>query len=801
MPAWIQDLFRRLLGRSSLGTGEGIEVTYVHTWPWPPWITLIFLIAAAAYVGLIYWREPGKPGRAVRLTLATIRLTLIALVLTMMYGWMRNEYRTDLPDVVVAVDDSESMSIVDSYDSARLVQNLQRRLESIKLERLTRFNLAKLCLLDDHDRLLQTLDDRYNLRFYWISRSARPEDSQIDSLKRKIRGETPIATTSRLGNCVRSILEMQRGRPTAAVILLTDGVATEGTTISEVAPLARRKGVPLYLVGLGEDKPPRDLRLGDLLVDETVFLGDLVHFDATVTGTGFDSNTVHVRLKNKKGGKLLAEQEVVVAGDGRPHPVRLVYRPTKEGPLHCIVEVDPLEAEVNLENNRLVRVIQVRDETIRVLFVQEYPSYEFRYLNTLLERGLNRGGTAKAIQLTTVLQEADAGFVELDKTAQRVFPVSRDQLFAYDVVIFGDVNPSYLSRPAMENLAAFVQQRGGGLVLIAGPRHTPLAYRDTPLETLFPIKLDTASLPDPQSLIEQSFRPEPTRLGVSSPQLQLADDSAESLDVWQHLPRLRWLLAAPDLRPATRVLAEHPTRTGPNGRRLPVICSQFVGAGKVLFHATDESYLWARFRGNDQYYERYWLQTIRYLSRSKLLGDNRTVEITLERTRYYRGEPIPLSVRFLDDRMAPAADDGVTVVLQREEGRRRKVMLQRSTMRRGLFEGTVTNLSEGDYRVWLAVPTLQGKPPSRHFRILPPPGEHARVEMDSADLKRAAKITQGNFYTINTVHRLIKDLPRGRQVRIDSLPSTPIWNSFWLAGLVVLLLLTEWLLRRRVGWL
>ncbi len=63
----------------------------------------------------------------------------------------------------------------------------------------------------------------------------------------------------------------------------------------------------------------------------------------------------------------------------------------------------------------------------------------------------------------------------------------------------------------------------------------------------------------------------------------------------------------------------------------PLIFLQFVGAGRVVFHAFDESYLWSRFRGSDVYYERYWMQTIRYLSRSKLLGTSRGVELTSDR--------------------------------------------------------------------------------------------------------------------------------------------------------------------------
>ena len=45
------------------------------------------------------------------------------------------------------------------------------------------------------------------------------------------------------------------------------------------------------------------------------------------------------------------------------------------------------------------------------------------------------------------------------------------------------------------------------------------------------------------------------------------------------------------------------------------------------------------------------------------------------------------------------------------------------------------------------------------------------------------------------------DLPRGRQVRIESLPPRPIWNAPLLAGLFVLLIGGEWLLRKRVGLL
>ena len=50
---------------------------------------------------------------------------------------------------------------------------------------------------------------------------------------------------------------------------------------------------------------------------------------------------------------------------------------------------------------------------------------------------------------------------------------------------------------------------------------------------------------------------------------------------------------------------------------MPVICFQFVGPGRVLFHAIDSTWRW-RLGAGDTYFARYWVQTIRFLARGKL---------------------------------------------------------------------------------------------------------------------------------------------------------------------------------------
>ncbi len=254
------------------------------------------------------------------------------------------------------------------------------------------------------------------------------------------------------------------------------------------------------------------------------------------------------------------------------------------------------------------------------------------------------------------------------------------------------------------------------------------------------------------------------------------------------------------MKPAARVLAEHPDRVGPDGRKLPVFSMQYYGAGRVLFHATDETWRW-RYRVGDVFFARYWVQAIRYLSRAKLLGKDRSAELSAERREYRRGDTARLRARFLDERLAPAEDDGVTVVVEREGRESQRIKLERAATGRGVFEAGVSGLLDGKYHAWIATPTLPGKAPSADFLVTAPPGELERLQMDSAELEQAATETHGHFYRLPDVDRLVDDLPQGRRVPIETLPPEVLWNRCWVLTVFVTLATSEWILRKRKGML
>ncbi len=808
VPNWLE----RLLGVPAT-SGEGTVWSIEHAWPWPPWVTLLLAAAAVIFVAAVYLREGRRAGRAYRLMLAAIRLALIAMAVLMIAQITLVLKRTGLPYVAVLVDDSLSMTIVDHYpDKPR--KAMVERLKAAGTDKagLSRWNLLRTLLSEDKGSLLQGVTEGHKLRA-WFLTGLRPVCGgrlatcpTADAIA-ELRQAAPKGECTRLGGGVRAVLDELRGTALSAIVVLTDGINTEGPPLGEAAEYARRRGVPLYFVGLGSDRPDLDLRLSDLMVDDVVFVDDVVNFECRLTADGFQGRKVPVVLREKGKPAVLAKVEVTAGPDGQPQQVRLPYRPTRTGRFEFVVEAVPQEGELQTENNRQMRSVEVRKEKIRVLLVQAYPSFEFRYLRNMLQRD-------ETIALNTVLQDADPEYAEQDASALRAFPLGREELFAYDVVIVGDANPALLGATALANLADFVGQpaKGGGLVLIAGPAYMPAAYRETPLSRLLPFSLGTevpsprsvpgprsgVRYPDPAAVLTEGFVVQPTDLGLASPAMQLGDTPEDTERIWRSLAPLYWLLELPELKPGVRVLAEHPTRTTPDGRRLPVFCLQYVGAGKVLFHATDETWRW-RYQAGDKYFARYWVQTIRWLCRSKLGEAGRWATLSTDRREYALGEPVRLRVRFADERLAPAEDDGVTVVVELSGRQTQRVQLRRGAAGRGVFEGQLDRPGVGSYHAWVAAPVLTGRAVAADFTVAPPPGEFAQIRMDAAEMRRAARQTGGQFYTFETAGRLAEDLPPGQQVPVESLPPRPLWNRWPVLAAFLGLLIAEWILRKRGG--
>lgn len=849
---------------------------------WLAGALLIALIAAAAVIYRMERiaariRVPGEPPRSGRslVGLTILRGALLATTLIVLLPQLQLYFeREGWPDVVLMYDTSRSFSAVDDFQDAdadaraKKLQSVWAKLSADQMatihqriaefsrmkngesqaERLaavdqeladlqaqladlkgrSRLNLAKALTASEDDWLTSLLQQRQvKVHVYRCDTKAAKIDevvdvSQVAAVLKKVRELRPTGDSSQLGSGVRTVLNDFRGASLGAVIFVTDGVVTDGEDLVQAARAAARADVPLFLVGIGDAHEPRDLILHDLQVEDVVNVRDRLIFEVRVSKKGkLDVTHAPVVLSEKKpNGELVEIKREVVALDGtRPVKVRLNTTPTEAGEKTYVITVPNVEKEVDTANNRLERRIQVADaRPVRVLYIEGFPHHDYRFIKTLLEReaGSQRGNRSMIVKV--LLADADKDFAQQDKSAVAEFP-SREELFAFDAVILGDVDPKHakLGERNMQLLRDFVRERGGGMLFLAGIHGSmPNAYRDTPLADVLPVVPSDDELPEEKTILtndlRDGYRPVLTPVGQQHPIFRFVTDDAQNAEIWQSLPTMFFSAGRYRMKPGAEVLATHPmlparrTVGGESSTDLhPLAVQQFVGAGRVLFLGFNETSRW-RYRELELRFNQFWIQTVRYLARSRI----GRIDLHLDKqTPYRRNEPIRVTVRFPDDSAPPADDVQVKVLVERNKlrnpGETTSQPLDTQTLQltkvkgsRATYEALLVRTPEGEYKFWLAAPLVSGHKPEAGNRVLPPPGELDRLRLDQSVLEQAAKESRGKFYTLADVESLIDELPSGTRIALNQ-PRPPwlMWNHAVMFLLALSVLTSEWILRKR----
>lgn len=791
---------------------------------------IVLSLAALALIAtvVIYRFERRAVFASSRLFLpALLRLSAVLLALFVLLPQLRLAFdREGWPEIAILLDTSASMGTIDYLKDPAVRAKAEELAGAEGLPHVQRLRLAQLLLTrKDADWLGRLLSEKeVKVHIYTVDSTPRllasldePADAEAGRtalMKLKAEGES-----SRLGEGVENVLKAFQGGSLAAIIMMTDGVTTAGDDLPKAAREASRAGVPLFLIGVGDVWETPDLELTDLQAEDTVTVGDRLVFDARLLSRGkIPTDPLPVILYEKIHGQLVERGRTTVTPNstGAPVPVTVAHSPMEAGEKTFILVAPTAPGEADASNNKLERTVLVTDaKRLRVLYIEGYPRYDFRFVKVLLERESERSVGGKGIQLEVVLLDATMGWAETDRSAFRGDFPTREQLFSYDVVILGDIDPRQLPRSmrALQDLADFVRVRGGGLLFLRGEHSMPAAYADTPLAEILPVapsaiervnkaKDDSANAP---------FQPKLTELGRQHSLFRFSPDEAESANIWNRLPPLYWYSPGYQAKPNTSVLAVHPkilAEGGKVGEGYPLVIHAHVGAGSVLFLGFDDTWRW-RFRNFEEYFDRFWIQAVRVLSRTRV----RRVELKVSpKATFRRDEKMTVVVRFPVEAPAPPPGQPVRVTLTRSPlassngstgaGANETTSLTLARMPGpGIqYETTLTRTPEGEYRFTLTDPEPQPglSAPAASVHVLPPLRELDRVDMNVPDLASAAAISSGGFYTLATADKVFDDLKNLQRVPLNQ-PCSPleIWNHPAIYLLLLLLLSAEWLLRKR----
>lgn len=872
----------------------------------PAWLLTVIVVVGFLWIRSIYAKERGRAGRWPRLGLALLRTLVLLLILLVLGGPYRQEERraVEPSHLVVLIDSSASMKVWDKYEPAEERKLLEAAFPTgprpSDLGNVSRAELVRRVVGPEGEGLLRKWAERFVLHVFafdgdWRSlgstqakAGAAPDEpsdeDRVGPIGEAIRKLVADGGRTRLGAVLRNLANefgRRQDQHLAGVVLISDGRDTSDgeppqQVLATMGPVKEK--LQVAAIGLGNPASGKNLWVERIRAKEVVLVRDNVIFETALRHTDFDdAGGVGVRLEISKiadeQGRRMTPRPYAIPPEAErgastriaqlrqgdeATPVRLQAPLNETGTYRVWMraefeeERDRILDSVPEDDARYVDIL-VKDQRIKVLYVDKLPRHDWRFLSNYLTRepgNLTKSRMAEArsrFEVHVLLQTADPAFrqpASLGLTPIRRFPSRREELFAYDVIIWGDVDwrrldpadPEGGSRKILQLVADFVEE-GGGLALQAGvDYHNPVDLRDTPMAALLPVnvrvqdKLASAEM-------SQEFRLRLTPAGELHPVFAVVPGSDGSVPTIKEIAQTwsggtalssewtwYWLYRAEGgLRPGAIDLARvklGPTDRGfrdQRGQPLVVFASMGYGKGQVFWSALDTLSRLRRAQ-RDRIYGAFWEQIIRYLATYRLLGGNRRFKIFTDKDSYFVGETAQVTITALDDKFQPLEDDfldGVHIEMGDDPTTTESTLLEGDARPRSLREDGATGTyslmlplkKKGLVRIWIdrSTPgTARGdkERAERSFEvnfraredILKVPDHDTLRDIVAATNPGGGEPTVHKLHEVDAVVASMQARPRERV--LDRRERTQ-WDKTWVLLLITALLGLEWLLRKR----
>ena len=771
----------------------------------PGWIiALVIVPAVTVLVALIYRREGRTAPPKIRALCGVLRGLAFLILFLFLFRPVIETFEVEVEKAVVPIllDGSSSMRRTDAYadeDVATRLASLAGLSSNAQVGETSRLELMRSILgrlsTDPHE----VLSERNEVKLYSFGDEVR---SLADTDDLRAEGHY-----TRLGTAIAEVLAEfgSRGRRIGEMIVLSDGRNNSGLDPTEAAARAALDGVRILTVGVGDPNEPKNVEIKSVRAPDVALVNDDVAFEVVISSKGFEGRVSSLVLRMKGSEEVLASHEVTLPQDGRDQNVVLFWRPEREGEFDLEISIIALSGEQFLDDNLRAHHLRVDPEEIKVLYVEGYPRWEYRFLKSILLRSKN-------LKAQCLLLDADKDFIQESSDgipALISFPPEKRDLFEYDVVILGDVDPYRItnsveqSEQAQRHLKEFVEL-GGGLIMIAGVLDSPRAYVGTPLEDVLPVVLgdadETRRLGNADFL--QPFRPQLENPLDPHEVVRLEKDLKRNRALWEDaevgLPPQEWYYPVRKAKGGAEVMLRHPVNANQFGKHV-LMASTFYPTGRTMFIAFDSTWLWRRFYG-DRYTERFWRAAIRYVALNKLRRTNKRFELLTDKSLYDIHEAVQISARVRDVDFNPLSTDSLEVQLADEDGRITPIELANVHPEEGLFEGTIRMSLPGNYQVWLEDPAGRetGRQSPKSFRVQVPRHEWENPVLARDTLEAIASATKGQYFGLDQLEEAleavegdVRERPKGEPTREE------LWSSYSSLLAFLALLSAEWILRKK----
>ncbi len=724
----------------------------------PVW--LLFLLIAAVAAGL-FWNMRQRHGllTTARSTVIWLAQTaLIALLLFMIWHPAISVARLRPQQNVVAV-------LVDHSRSMGIAEDGKTRLQSAE------------DVLDN--QLLPDLSKRFQVRLYEFGRDAVRVD--------QARNLNADDNATRIGDSLKHIAAEAGTMPLGAVVLLSDGGDNTGGIDRETIAQLRQLRIPVDTIGFGPDHFAKDIEIVDVSTPARALPQSRLSARVAIRQHGYAG--ARVKLMVRENDHPVAQQEIVLKPDVDQSET-VIFNAGTAGAHSFQIGIEPQEGEENKQNNAVVRLINVGEKKMRILYFEGEPRWEFKFVRRAVEDD-------PSVEIFTVLRttqnktyrQSTTGVVDAHEL-ENGFPTKPEDLFRYDGLIIGSVEASYFSNEQQAMIRDFADRRGGGVLFLAG-RFTLSdgAYAKTPMAEMMPLRL----LPD-KTWSRDFATATLTDAGRESVITRVEEDRDQNIARWLKMPQVANYAVMGTPKPGAEVLM-NVAEAG--HRATPLLAIQNYGHGRVGVFATGGSWRWKMLQDHtDRSHALFWSQLLRWMV-------NETPGQVLSSTPHQvlaDDTHVPLRVSVRDKTYETVSGATVQTTVVRPDGSSDMVELKPDPLEPGTYAGDYTADKPGTYVAETIAhqdKTELGRD-TMTFRREDGVAENFGAAQNRDLLEKLSSDTNGTYYTPGNAKKLPGEVAVS-EAGITAHDNLDIWDMPILFLLVILIRGGEWLLRRKWG--
>lgn len=616
-----------------------------------------------------------------------------------------------------------------------------------------------------------------------------PSDVTVEELvfDTEMRAANAVMPTNRvrgtdLGGSLVALSDRKDISSYVGVVLLTDGG-------DETVDSAALPSVPLYIAGFGSD-PAKWNDVGIVDVQAPASVEKDLEFEINVDLRAYRGGDaafarglikVPVTLELEKDGKWVRMAEKTVDLLNRQARVNFKSSHKELGTYRYRVQAEPVPGELSALNNVRNLVVEVQQKTLHLLYYSRELGADFKMFRS--ELGRDPGISFTALFRTqserfTLQGDRQPGDVELESG----FPTSEKTLQLYDVLVIGSFAAEDWAPGQLEALLKYIS--GGGVVVFMGGDRSfgRGGYAKTALAAVFPWKISDT---EPENSLG-TFQVQTPSISSGHPILYGVEDQ---------LVRQGAVIESVNLVGDLKVGATPLLETRAGGRLVTVVGLQNYERGKVLGVASNTFWKWAaKSESLRAAYGIFWRQAIRNMTGRDEGG--RVFKIKWDKEAYRPGEQAVPEIRVAGQQNAEGIRWVASQVYKKQTTSLTVEPIQGQV---GAFFTKVRLRERGEYGFKLVAYRGENILESyeKTLRVAPMVDEGAHLELDEAFLTKLAERGSGTYYKEDQADQLVKRITAGLWRKVVAVEASLVQTGPYFALLFVLVLVIEWILRRK----